>query len=424
MKKSSIVKATLCAGAAVAIIANVSVPKASSATLCAEKGLAGISITLDNYCSTEDAVEMLEATEVPSEVVVATSAAVVESSPYDNVGISTASQFVNIRAEASTDTEVVGKLYRGAAADILSREGEWIKIKSGRCTGYINSSYLATGLKAEELAEKYGTKTATVNTTTLKVREKKSVDSACVTLVPNGETFEVISEDDEWVKISIDNGDIKGYVSKDYVDIDMELKHAISVEEEQEAIRKEEERKAAEEAARRAAEEAARQNSTTNSSNNSNNSNSSNSSNSSSSSSSNKNSKPSNNTAETPVVKGSGTGADIASYALQFLGNPYVYGGTSLTNGTDCSGFTMSVYAHFGVSLNRTSAAQSQQGKKVSLSEAQPGDLVFYASGGRVSHVAIYIGGGQVVHASSPKYGIRTSSVNYRTVYCVKRILK
>ena len=114
----------------------------------------------------------------------------------------------------------------------------------------------------------------------------------------------------------------------------------------------------------------------------------------------------------------------MAQYALQFVGNPYEWGGSSLTSGADCSGFTMAVYSHFGVSLPHSSSSQSGMGTKVSLSEAQPGDLVFYGSGGSVSHVALYTGGGQVVHASNEKYGIRTSSVNYRTVYCVKRILK
>lgn len=94
-----------------------------------------------------------------------------------------------------------------------------------------------------------------------------------------------------------------------------------------------------------------------------------------------------------------------------------------MTNGADCSGFVMSVYAHFGVSLPHSSASQAGYGRKVSLSEAKPGDLVFYARGGSVNHVGIYIGGGQIVNAACKREGICTKSVSYRSVYCVKRIL-
>lgn len=112
---------------------------------------------------------------------------------------------------------------------------------------------------------------------------------------------------------------------------------------------------------------------------------------------------------------------DIAEYAKQFVGNPYVWGGTSLTKGADCSGFTQSVFKNFGIKLSRTSRSQAGDGKKIKASELQPGDLVFYAnSSGTINHVALYIGGGKVVHASSPKSGIKISKYNYRTpVKCV-----
>lgn len=114
---------------------------------------------------------------------------------------------------------------------------------------------------------------------------------------------------------------------------------------------------------------------------------------------------------------------DLVQYAKQFVGNPYVWGGTSLTNGADCSGFTMSIYKKYGVSLPHHAASQAQLGTKVSLGEAKPGDLVFYAKNGSINHVAIYIGNGQVIHASSPKTGIKISGVNYRTPACVRRFL-
>ena len=111
-------------------------------------------------------------------------------------------------------------------------------------------------------------------------------------------------------------------------------------------------------------------------------------------------------------------GVSVAEYALQFVGNPYVYGGTSLTNGADCSGFVMSVYANFGVSLPHSSASDRSQGAAVDgLENAQPGDLICYSG-----HVALYIGNGQIVHASNKKTGIIVSRADYRKILAIRRI--
>lgn len=115
---------------------------------------------------------------------------------------------------------------------------------------------------------------------------------------------------------------------------------------------------------------------------------------------------------------------DLCEYAKQFKGNPYVWGGTSLTNGADCSGFVLSIFAKYGIYLPHSSRAQANMGTKISMSEARPGDLVFYSKGGRINHVAIYIGGGQVIHASSPKTGIRITSAYYRTPTTVRRFIQ
>ena len=117
-------------------------------------------------------------------------------------------------------------------------------------------------------------------------------------------------------------------------------------------------------------------------------------------------------------ASGSAKGKDIANFACRYVGNPYVAGGTSLTNGADCSGFTFAIYKEFGISLPRTSTAQRGAGREVSLSDAQPGDIVCYAG-----HVAIYIGGGRIVHASTPSTGIKYGNVNYKPVITVRRIV-
>lgn len=183
--------------------------------------------------------------------------------------------------------------------------------------------------------------------------------------------------------------------------------YAKTVEEKNAQIRKakeEEARKAAEEAAKKkAAEEAAKKASAQNSP-------------SPAKSSSTKNTY----TGPTATKSSGGTaqGRAIADYGLTFVGNPYVYGGTSLTNGTDCSGFTQGVYSHFGYSIPRTSTEQRSAGREVAYADAQPGDLICYAG-----HVAIYIGNGQIVHASTPTTGIKVSPATYRTILSVRRIL-
>ena len=123
----------------------------------------------------------------------------------------------------------------------------------------------------------------------------------------------------------------------------------------------------------------------------------------------------------TASADSSSLGAQIAAYATQFVGNPYVYGGASLTGGADCSGFTMAVFANFGIGLPHNAAAQSGCGRSVSLNDLQPGDLLFYDNGGGIGHVTLYIGGGQVVHASSPETGIKISAYNYRNPVCAVR---
>ena len=308
---------------------------------------------------------------------------------FSNLVIADVDNFVNVRAVPSTDGDVVGKLYDNSAGQFIEERNGWYKIKSGNVTGYVKAEYCVTGEDAIELAKKVGTRMATVNTTTLRVRMEKSMDSGVLGLIPMGEDLVVLEETADWVKVSIEEGD--GYVSTEFVDLRTDFVQAESKAEEEARLAKEEaERKAA----IAAAEAAAKKNNKKNSSSN-----------------------PSAYTA--PNIPGSGLGVDVANYACQFVGNPYVYGGTSLTNGADCSGFVMSVYKQFGVSLPHSSTADRSVGYEVpgGIANAQPGDILCYSG-----HVALYIGGGKIVHASTSRTGIVIGNANYRGVLAVRRI--
>lgn len=281
---------------------------------------------------------------------------IAETCGYTNLGIAQVEGALNVRKGAGTDSKVVGKMSNHDACEILGKKDGWIKIKSGKVKGYVKSGYLLMEDAALAIAEKEVETVATVNTTTLRVREDTSTDSAIVSLVGEGEDLVVEKIVDDWYKVEVD--DQKGYISGDYVTISQKLPTASSVEE---------------------------------------------------------------------LENGTGvsdTRVSLVQYALQFVGNRYVWGGTSLTNGIDCSGFTMQIYARYGISLPHHAASQPGYGTRISASDAQPGDLFFYGSGSTISHVGIYIGNGQIVHASNARTGIKISSAYYRTPICVARYLK
>ena len=275
---------------------------------------------------------------------------------YTNLGMSVISSGnLNIRQEASTDSEVIGILTNHNACELLEDAGEWYKVTSGKVTGYVNKQYLVTGDEAEAIAEQEIKTVATVNTETLNVRAEKSTEAAVLSQVGNSEAFTVNSVADGWVEISVD--DSVGYISQDYVTLAQALPTAKTIEQ---------------------------------------------------------------------VKYGDGVSdvrASVVSYALQFVGNRYVWGGTSLEKGIDCSGFTMRILGKYGISLPHSSKAQPSYGTKISASEAKPGDLFFYGSGRSISHVAIYIGNGQIVHASNKRDGIKVSNSYYRNPICVARYL-
>ena len=406
----------------------------NAATMCKETEMAGLSLSLDKHYADvyneEEQEENIDATEAPAATAspVATQAAVTPAATtaptatpvptphvtkqFVDTAISIADDYVNVRKKPNTDSKILGKLYEGCAAKVLSNKNGWAKIESGKVTGYIKSEYLATGIKAQKLAAKYGKYYAKVKpgTVTLNVRTKPNTSSTIMTQIPEDENYEVVKIGKDWVKISIDGED--GFVAREFVCLHANFKKAVSIAEEKaEARRKARAEKAEQERLAALAAERARQQSASSSSSSS----SSNRSSSSSSRKSSSSSKKSSSSKRYSSYTGSGNGSEVASYAQNFVGNPYVYGGSSLTRGTDCSGFTMSVFAHFGISTGRSSRDQAAKGKEVAVSAVQPGDLLFYASGNYINHVALYIGNGQVIHASTAKSGIKISPSNYRT---------
>ena len=287
-----------------------------------------------------------------------------EEESFKNLVIAQVNDYVNVRSLPSEEGEIVGKLYDDSVGLFISEENGWYQISSGSVTGYVKAEYCVTGDEAVELAKKVGTRLETVNTTTS-------------------------DETDGWVQVDTEEG--LGWVSTEFVSLHTEFVEAESKEEEAKRLAKEKEER--ERARAAAAAKAAT----------------------SSKSSGSSSSAP----AVTYAASGdSEMGTAVADYALQFVGNPYVYGGSSLTNGTDCSGFVMSVYANFGVSLPHSSSADRSQGSAVDgLANAQAGDLICYSG-----HVALYIGNGQIVHASTAKTGIIVSNADYKKVLAVRRI--
>jgi cell wall-associated NlpC family hydrolase len=274
-------------------------------------------------------------------------------SSYENLGIAVVDGNLNVRKKASTSSKIVGKMTNHNACEILKTDGEWTKIKSGDVKGYVKSEYLVTGDEAIEIAREEIVTVATVNTSTLRVREEASTDSKVLSLAGEGDDLTVVGQEEDWYLVEMD--DQTGYVSGDYVEISEKLPTAKS--------------------------------------------------------------------AKASESSSSDTRSSLVAYAMQFVGNRYVWGGTSLTNGVDCSGFTMQIYAKYGISLPHHAASQARYGKRISASEAQPGDLFFYGDSSGINHVGIYIGNGQIVNAANSRSGIKVSNAYYSTPVCVVSLL-
>lgn len=287
---------------------------------------------------------------------------------YDHLGVSLASDYINVRSSPKEDgiNNIVGKFPGYAGCNILGEEDGWYKIKSGPVTGYVRKDLIATGDTAQNLAVQHAQVMAIVNTESLNVRSEASTDSKAWTAVTSGQRYNVLNQLDGWVQLELDAGDDDGEDQGAFVstrDSNVTVQYAL-----QEAIE------------------------------------------------------------YYPAVEAANAAMafrnKIVNFACQFVGNRYVWGGTSLTHGCDCSGFTHSVLKNFGISVPRVSRDQARSGSKVTSANMRPGDLIFYANrSGTINHVGMYIGNGQVVNAASTRSGIRIYRWNYRTPVAIRNVI-
>ena len=439
-------------------------------------------------------------------------------------------EYINIRQNPDTDSEVVAKIYNHGAAEIEEQDGDWYKIRSGNAEGYVKAEYFATGAEAETIAEQAAYRVAEVYPDQLNVRTEPSEDSDVVTTASKDQELEVVAWDGDWMKVALGD-DVYGYINAYYVGYNVYYPQAETLEEEQARLAAEQqaaeswddsevetqaeetgyeeteapgyeepgneeteapgyeepgneeteapsyeepgneeteapsyeepgyeeteapgyeepgyeeteapgyEEPGNEETEAPSYEEPGNEETEAPSYEEPGNE----------ETEAPSYEEPGNEETEAPSYEEpgneeteapgyeeteapgyeeteapstSGTGQQIADYAVQFVGNPYVWGGTSLTNGADCSGFTLSVFANFGIGLSRTAESQSYGGTSVDFGSLQPGDLLFYNSTGSIDHVAIYIGGGQIVHAANSRKGIIISDAYYQSPVCARR---
>lgn len=350
---------------------------------------------------------------------------------YANLAIADVNHYVNVRNMPSTDGEIVGKLYDGSVAQILAPAGEndeWFQVVSGNVEGYVKAEFFIYGDEAAAVIDDYVIRYVTVQADRLNVRREPDINADRIGYITRGESVSLLEDCGEWLKVQYTEQKA-GYVSAEYVIVTEEFIYAKSIEEEQAEIaarRELAERAKAEEAARQAAAAAAAQDGLP----------------------------AGQDTAalgEQPADGDSLQSADetaavgesvdlagqtyadngelraaIVEYAMQYLGNVYVHGGKSLDSGTDCSGFTCFIYADFGYSISRTPAGQlSSAGRSIDYSEIQPGDIICYSSnGGRsCTHVGLYIGDGQIIHAANSRKGVIISNADYSTIMGVKNVI-
>ena len=279
---------------------------------------------------------------------------------YQNLGVANVESYLNVREEP--DGAIIGKMIRYSGCEILGEEGDWYQIKSGPVTGYVSKEFILTGEDAKIKAIEMAKLRAVVTAeSNLNVREQPSTESSIITKICSEERYDVLEEVDGWVKIALEGADDDAEEGYGYISAEYaDVRYALI-----EAYE------------------------------------------------------------FSPLTGSTGLRNSVVNFAMNYLGNRYVWGGTSLTKGADCSGFVLSVFKKYGISLPHHAASQAGYGTKISAGDLQPGDLIFYGnSRGRINHVAIYIGGGQVVHASNERTGIKISNYKYRTPVKYVRLLQ
>ncbi len=382
----------------------ISIP-VKAAFIATEQQIAGANVVVDEYCQSVASGVVQEASaetgpapeQMPAQPEVTPAPQPEDDNDghvklnlnYDRLGIaSKVDTYLNVRKKPSESAKIVGKMTKNAGCHIYKIKKGWAKIVSGKVDGWVKSSYIVTDTKAEELATKVGRECVEINTNSLRVRALPTTNAPIYSVVSEEEEFVIrkkhltmdfvnkmikqqkISKEAieraggmEAIQADLDNwicitvDDEHAFVAKEYVTEQYSLKRAVKV-----------------------------------------------------------------GTVSAGGSDGvSSSQASIAEYAKQFLGNRYVWGGSSLTGGTDCSGFTMSLYRKYGHSLPHNAAAQA--GVTRSVSSPKPGDLFFYSNGSRINHVAMYIGSGLVIHASNPSDGIKISNAYYRKPVKIGRVM-
>ncbi len=388
--------------AGVLAVGIIAVP-VSAAMVATDQPLSGASVVVDEYC------DQVANGAVTSAAVSATPEPVVEESQptaapeetqksdehvklnlnYSRLGVATkVDTYLNVRKKPSENSKIVGKMTKNAGCHIYKIKKGWAKMVSGNVTGWVKAKYLVTDEKAEKAATKVGRECVEITTNSLRVRALPTTDAPIYSVVSEGEEF-VIRENNlttEFVekvikKQKISKEAIKRAGGMDAINADLANWVCVTVDDDYAFVAKEfvEEQYSLKRAVKVGTVSAS---------------------------------------SSDGVSEGQ---ASIVEYAKQFLGNRYVWGGASLTHGTDCSGFTMSLYAKYGHSLPHNAAAQAGVTRKVS--SPKPGDLFFYSNGSRINHVAMYIGSGLVIHASNPSDGIKISNAYYRHPVKIGRVM-
>ena len=314
---------------------------------------------------------------------------------YANLGVANVNGSLNIHLKASGSSRVVGKMTKNSGCDIKSIKNGWAHISSGKVKGYVLAKYLLKKTAARQRAKQVARLKAVVNTKTLNVRTLPSIDSKVCDTLSREEEYTVGNANIEkewlkkyikthvnksfgkkqlkkamyqdlnnWIMLSIDEEDV--FINKDFLQFNYALDKAVTYIEPQNGS----------------------------------------------------------DGSASHYTGNKSLYSKMVAFAMKFLGNRYVWGGTSLTNGTDCSGFTMRIYEHFGYKIPRNSRAQAAFTKSVSSKDVRVGDLFFYGSNGYISHVAMYIGNGQIIHASNRKDGIKISNAYYRNPIKIGRVIK